>query len=504
MTFRKRAPRGPRILGAIAILSLFMVAGRAFADWRASTITGVVLNEYTQAPVAGALLEWENSETRTDRKGEFTLSGVDKTLTDRPLRISGDDYAPQALPPNQDRVVVHLRPDVVAGKVVDDGGSPLAGVLVTAGGGITTQTGQDGQFRLKGVPRDPAVRVVAPGYRVVTLPQGTDHWADVQLQKMVVRGLYITFGANTLPSFRNQLVDKAKAAGLNAIMLDIKNDHGQVPAEIGAQESVLIGASTELPESLKSTIDKLKDMGLYVIARLVVFKDNLYAGGYPELAVQTRRGPYIDCEGQRWLDPLNEQSWEYNLELAENAARLGFDEIHFDYIRFPSDCIFEQLVYNREATPENQQQAIEGFLERASARVHALGAVTSAAVFGLTTTEEDIGIGQNITRIGRHVDYISPMVYPSTWRDGAFNSPYPAAEPYRIVLLSVRRAVQRLKDLPVQVRPWLQAFHDYNRQGIPYNWPEIEQQIKANQDAGGIGWLLWNPAGRYALDGPLP
>ena len=493
------------MLAAIALVFVLMVAGKMFSEWRASIIAGAVYDEYSKAPLSGALVQWNNVETRTDRKGEFTLIGVDKSLHDTPLVISSDDYAPQALATDKDNIVALLRPDVLSGRVTSEDGAPIPNVRVATGEDISVETDQDGQFRLKGVPRDFTLRVVAPGHRVFTMQPGKERRVEIRLEQMVIRGLYISFGTNTLPNNRNEIVNKAKAAGLNAIVLDIKNDQGYVTKDVATQESAQIGASLELPERLKITVENLKRMGFYVIARLVVFKDSLYVDAHPDLAIMTARGlPYVDCEDQRWLDPFTQMSREYNLGLAENAAKIGFDEIHFDYMRFPSDCIRDRLVYSQEATPENQQEAIEGFLAQASSRLHTLGVTTSVALFGLTTVEDDIGIGQMITGIARNVDYVSPMVYPSTWRTGSFNSDYPPAEPYRIVLKSVQRAVERLKGSPAQVRPWLQAFHDYGSRGIAYNWPEIETQIKASQEAGAIGWTLWNPAGRYALDGPLP
>ena len=503
MTFRRQTRMGPRILAFIALVLVVLAVGKVILERRASTVSGTVYDEYTGAPLAGAVVRWDTLETRTNAAGRFTLIGVNTALRDKPIALSADEHASLDMPSNQDEAKLYLRPDTISGTVSDKAGKPIPGTRVVSGT-VSAEADAQGEFYLKGVSQDPNIRVAAPGYRVVTLQPGRQQRVEVRLEPLVVRGLYIGFGTMALPERREAAIREAERFGLNAVVLDIKSDRGLVNSELATPLSEGIGASVKQSYDLAATLRDLKARGFYTIARLVVFKDRFLGLAHPEIAVREDGELYLDCEDQHWLDPFSEKAWDYNLDLAQNAARMGFDEIHFDYLRFPSDCVQGSLTYSQEVTSESQRAAIEGFLERAHQRLRPLGVSLSAAVFGLTTVQDDIGIGQFIGDIARHVDYVSPMVYPSTWRSGAFDSEYPAAEPYRIVKLSVGSAVERLKDTGAKVRPWLQAFNDYKARQLPYGWPEIETQIKAAQEAGALGWLLWNPAADYSLGSPSP
>lgn len=501
MDFRRRR-RGPRRLTLILLTTLLLVGGKLLFDRCTTTVSGAVLDEYSEQPVAGALVQWEQLTTTTEKKGQFLLVGVDGGRSTRPLTISAKGYETAEIPITWSSLDVRLRPNVLSGAVVSQAGQPVPGAWVAVGETEAT-TDADGFFELGDIPRDPQVGVGAPGYRPVVLQPGRDLQVEVRLEPLVSYGLYLGFGYLAQPQQREAIVRRGRELGLNTLVVDVKSDRGFVHTVFAPPESLEAGASTLSPEDLPEFLRGLRNQGWYLIARLVVFKDNLIAQAHPDLAIMTRRGLYVDCEGQRWLDPFKGKAWEYNLELAERAAKAGFQEVQFDYTRFPSDCVSEPLQYAQEVTPKVQQQTIQGFLELARKRLHALGVATSVDVFGLTTVEEDIGIGQVIEGIAKHVDYVSPMVYPSTWRPGSFGSDYPPAEPYRIVHLSVKRAVERLKELPARVRPWLQAYNDYQRRGLPYSHEEIVAQINATKDAGAPGWLLWDPYGLYPARGNI-
>ena len=416
--------------------------------------------------------------------------------------VSADEYETQRAPSDADPARVELRPNIVLGRVVDQAGEPIGNAWV-ASAEIATRTGSDGHFRLEGVPRDPVVRIMAAGHRTYALWPEEERWIEARLEPFVARGLYIGFGAVGLRQSREALVQRAEKLGLNAIILDVKSDRGLVNASVASPLSEEIGASVQQPEDLEAVVRSLKARGFYLIGRIVVFKDTPLAWARPELAVRAGSGLYRDCEEQLWVDPSSREGWDYNIDLALNAAKIGFDEVQFDYVRFPSDCIRGALGYSQAPTPQRQRAAIEGFLEAATQRLKPAGVFLAADVFGLTTIEEDIGIGQSIEGIAQHVDYVSPMVYPSTWRSGAFGAAYPPAEPYRIVHGSVKQAVERLRGTPAKVRPWLQAFNDYQQQKLAYTHTEIAAQITAAQDAGALGWMLWDPHGRYPLGGSL-
>jgi len=164
-------------------------------------------------------------------------------------------------------------------------------------------------------------------------------------------------------------------------------------------------------------------------------------------------------------------------------------------------------VFSQPSTPESRQAAIEGFLALARSRLHPLGVFVSADTFGWTVFRDDeMGIGQRLEDLARHLDYVSPMVYPSTWGPGSRGLPYPPSAPREIVEASVKSGVDRLREMPtVKLRAWLQDFDDYGSKKVKYKTAEVRAQIDASTDAGGYGWLLWDPTAIYtdtALKGP--
>ena len=500
MDFRHRRRRGPRRLAVIAVLVVLLVVGKFAYDRYTTTVSGAVVDEYTGQPVVGALVEWEERITQVTEEGRFELPGVDRSSPVKTLTVSQDGYETVEEDILWGEQVVQLRPNVITGRVESAAGEPVANAWLTLNG-EEILIGSSGDFRLDDVPRDPAIAIGAPGYLPVLLEPSNDLTMEVRLEPLVSRGIYLGFGYLNLKDRREAIVKKGKDLGLNTLVIDIKSDRGLVHAAIAPEMAKKAEATTSEPRDLPQFLRSLRDDGWYLIARVVVFKDTPIAVENPDMAIKGPGGGlYVDCEGQRWLDPYSEQAREYILDMSERTAALGFHEIQFDYVRFPTDCIPGELVYAQPNTPENQRKAIEEFLREARKRLHPLGVTISADVFGLTTVEEDVGIGQVIEGIAEHVDYVSPMVYPSTWLPGSFSSDYPPAEPYRIVNLSVGRAVQRLEDYGAKVRPWLQAYDDYQGQGLPYGHDEIVAQIDASTEAGAQGWLLWDPFGYYAVN----
>ncbi|MBI4505954.1 MAG: GTP-binding protein, partial [Chloroflexi bacterium] len=231
----------------------------------------------------------------------------------------------------------------------------------------------------------------------------------------------------------------------------------------------------------------------------------------PYLAGRDARagGPWVDGEGLAWTDPFRPEVWEYNVALAVEAARLGFDEIQYDYVRFPTDpsaaTSVDRAVYSQPNDEARRGAAIAGLLRRTQEALRPYPVRLSVDVFGYTTWhEDDLGIGQHIEALAPHLDVLAPMVYPSTYADGLplAERYVPAARyPYEIVNLSVRRAVERLRRFGTEVRPWLQYFNDYTAASVPYGAAEIEAQKRATRDAGGRGWMFWDPTNRYQKGG---
>jgi hypothetical protein len=192
-----------------------------------------------------------------------------------------------------------------------------------------------------------------------------------------------------------------------------------------------------------------------------------------------------------------EEARSYNIAIAAAAAPY-FDEILFDYVRYPGNS---KLAFSEALDAEARRRSIAGFADEAAAVLHRRGVAISFALFGITATNSgDAGIGQNLEDLADRVDYVAPMVYPSAWPIGSFGMGYPAAEPGRVVAESMASAVERVRAAGnAVVRPWLQDFQDYGPAGLSYGADEVRAQIEASSGAGGVGFMLWDPSMHYAL-----
>lgn len=303
-----------------------------------------------------------------------------------------------------------------------------------------------------------------------------------------VRGIYLTAYAAADRAWAMSLIRLIEETELNAIVIDVKNDSGQISL-------VMPDGTGGIVPDLPDLLERLKRRNIYAIARIVVFKDPVGAARWPERTARTTSGAtWRDFSGIAWLDPYNQDNWDYNIEVALQAAALGFDEIQFDYVRFPSDGNVKDIVY-----PANdgrvREEVIAAFLETATKQLHAVGVPVSADVFGLvTSTEDDMGIGQLLEPLAAATDIISPMVYPSHYGAGNYGLPNPNAAPYETVSRGMQDALRRLGDRGrLQLRPWLQDFS----LGHPYGPAEVRAQIRATEELGIRSWLLWNAANVY-------
>jgi hypothetical protein len=199
------------------------------------------------------------------------------------------------------------------------------------------------------------------------------------------------------------------------------------------------------------------------------------------------------------VDPFRTEVWDYNIAVAKEVIKRGVDEVQFDYVRFPSDGpVLRECVYSQENSEASRCAAIEGFLAKAYAELKPLGAYVAADVFGLTGfAPNDMGIGQHVADMSKHLDYLCPMVYPSTFAANTGGIAIPPAQPYEIVYWSLEWFQKSLKDVPnVQIRPWLQAYQDYAFK-VPYTVKEMRVQRQAAEDQGIVGWMYWNAACKY-------
>ncbi len=287
----------------------------------------------------------------------------------------------------------------------------------------------------------------------------------------------------------------AKETEVNAIVVDVKEAGSTTyPSDVPLAKE--IGATTNAIPDLEALVERLHENDVYAIARLATFQDDVLPYARPDLAVldSATGGPWNTYQGAAWTNPYQREVREYNVAIAKEAAEAGFDEVQFDYVRFPSDGEMARLVYGRETFP-TQEDAIAGFLEYAHSELEPLGAEVSADVFGLVGVNDYVGVGQVVSKMAPHLDVICPMVYPSHYPPGAYGYGNPDAFPYEIVDLAMADFKTKSKAVnpDIEIRPWLQDF-DYIS---AYEPADVEAQIRATEDAGLKGWILWNAAAEY-------
>jgi len=388
------------------------------------------------------------------------------------------------------------------GKVVDFfTKKPVTGAFITVNQ-YGVLTGQNGSFAVNTELNKLAVR--APGYRrneqIIRAPLNSISY-EIKLIPFTPKGLYLSFFGIGDRGLRGSAINLIQETELNTLVIDVKGDKGMIPykssiplaAEVGAQRITTVREMADLMRSLK-------EKGIYTIARIVVFKDNPLAMARPDWAVKTQNGEiWRDRENLSWVDPFNKEVWDYNINIAIEAAKYGFDEIQFDYVRFP-DAL--GLRFSMPNTEENRVKAITGFFMEARRRLIPHNVFLSADIFGYVCwNRNDTDIGQRLEDLAPHLDYICPMLYPSGFQYGIPGYRNPVANSYEIIYLSLKRAQERTGLPSYRFRPWLQAFRDYAFDRRYFNDKEILGEVKAAEGFGSHGWMLWNPRNNYSSAG---
>jgi len=314
------------------------------------------------------------------------------------------------------------------------------------------------------------------------------------LSYVPVKGIYVTSYAASSADLLPKLIALADNTEINAFVIDVKDDMGHVTYQADVPFARQTGTVTSRIKDIDALIAKLQAHHITPIARVGCFKDNVLAHNRPDLAEKDKSGGlWKDFKGLSYTNPYNHEVWEYLVQVAEDAARHGFREIQFDYVRFPSDGKVSDTVYPGQYCAK--EDAIAGFLAYARARLEKLGVWVSADVFGLTLhVTDDLGIGQRIEKIAQNVDIVCPMVYPSHYSKGSYGIDNPNASPYETVTHAMQDMKRRLAGTGAMGRPWLQ---DVSLGGITYGVAEVKAQIKAAEEQGFTEWILWDPAHRY-------
>ncbi len=390
-----------------------------------------------------------------------------------------------------------------SGSVVDSAtGKLISGAIVTIGS-TAAQTDGKGTFQIEG--NGTAIQARGYGYtRAVVTADG--HGAksiQVKLTPFTPHAVYLSFWGIGTSSVRDPALRLATTTPVNAVVIDVKGDLGYIcyrttvplAGEIGAQKIITV-------PDMQHLLAHLHTQGIYTIARIVTFKDNMLCNARPKLALHQNGKLFKDREGLTWCDPFLPEVQSYNIDLAVDSAKMGFDEIQFDYVRFPDA---KGVEFSQPSTDDSRSKTITAFLTEAREKLIPYNVFLAADVFGyICWNKGDTGIGQRINDLMGPLDYISPMLYPSGFMYGIPNYRNPVEHPYEIVRFSLDRAKERTGLDPIRFRPWLQAFADYAFDKRQFTEKEIQAQINAAQSFGADGWLLWNPRNLYSSEAIRP
>ena len=315
----------------------------------------------------------------------------------------------------------------------------------------------------------------------------------------VIRALYVNRFAAQSRKRMAQLIAMADQTEINGLVIDMKDEFG-LNYDTKNPEFRKNAGTAGVVRDLKALIDTIRAHNIMPIGRIVVFKDSVTARVHPEWTIRrTDNSIWRDKKGIAWVNPYHHELWDYNIGVAEELVGLGFQEIQFDYIRFPEPykSLPQQVFPESNNVPK--PDALAAYLKTAKERLNKLGVRSTADIFGLVTTVRGpLEVGQWWEKVSPQLDVVLPMTYPSHYPRGSFGLKVPNAQPYETIKIAIDTARVRDQKLgvttPEHIRPWLQAF----TLGAPSYGPEqIEAQKKAVYDAGYDGWVLWHPGSKY-------
>lgn len=321
----------------------------------------------------------------------------------------------------------------------------------------------------------------------------------LEAERVGVKAIYAT--ADVAGGVRlEELLDLIDRTELNAIVIDIKTYWGTLTFVPNDPELAPFAPAKPLIKDLEALLARVHERGIYAIARFPVFEDTMLAERRPKIAVQRSGGGiWRDRKGLAWVDPASFEVWKYNVALAQEAADRGFDEINLDYIRFPSDGVLSDIrypVWNRKLS---KQEVLRGFFDYATHVLGRRGVRVSADLFGISFFRLEPTIGQFLPDAAEFFDFVSPMAYPSHYPPGFEGYANPSVFPYEIVKKTLDSGKELLvgrEKVRAKVRPWLQDFD----LGADYDASRVRAQIRAAEESGAEGWMLWNARNVYTED----
>ena len=324
--------------------------------------------------------------------------------------------------------------------------------------------------------------------------------------RVEVKGIYLTVYSASGARL-DKLIEMSKRTKINTFVIDVKDDNGNMLFATEAAEKYNPEANTKAPiKDIKALMQKLKENNIYTIARIVSFKDPSYAKKYPDKAIVYKDSgkPFTNSDGLIWVSAHDRELWAYNLEVSKEAAAAGFNEIQFDYVRFPASNggKLDKILDYRNESGESKPETIQNYLKYAREQLSPMQVYISADVYGLVgSVPDDMALGQHWEAVSNVVDYVSPMMYPSHYANGTYGLSVPDAFPYETILHSTRDSVNRNKNIetPATIRPWIQDFTaGWVKGHIKYGDKQLELQIKALEENGVKEYLLWNAGNTYS------
>ena len=328
-----------------------------------------------------------------------------------------------------------------------------------------------------------------------------------------VKGIYVTAYSVGYEEKFTKLVNYVDSNDLNAMVIDIKDDMGVVTADFNSEDSHIQENTEEYIPDIKELMDLMEEKQIYPIARIVTFKDTLLANEQPDMSFTESDGSvWVASNGESFINPFLKQTWDYAVNVGIEAAKVGFKEIQFDYVRFPEgfEVWGDTLNYDMGeyadldmTDDEKRVQAITDFTAYAKEKLMPYGVDVSVDIFGYTASViEASGIGQNFPQISENVDVISSMIYPSHWGTNYFGIYKPDLYPYELVAeyMKVENELLGTLETPPISRPWLQDFTaSYLGSGFyqTYGKAQVDAQVQALYDAGVNEFLLWNALNNY-------
>lgn len=329
-----------------------------------------------------------------------------------------------------------------------------------------------------------------------------------------VKGIYISAYVAGTPDMVDSLLEELDRTEANALVIDLKDDFGRIACAMDSPLVQEIGSSMDYIKDVEGLMKKLDEHGVYAIARIPAFRDKWLGEARPDWCVKNADGTvFYDRDGNAWVNPYKEEAWDYLVEIGIQAKKLGFDEVQFDYVRFCTESGMKNAVFDEaDVRGRSRTDIISEFVEYAYSRLKDAGLFVSADVFGaiIGSSVDADSVGQIYGEMAKHLDYISPMIYPSHYGDGNYGIDHPDTKPYDTICAALGASRKELyfagleSDHVAKVRPWLQDFTaTWLKEHIAYGAAEVREQIQATYDCGYDEWLLWDAACTYDWDGLL-